>query len=458
MPTICSKNNQTTWQRTARCAVLTLFAAAFFATPLHGQAPTSTPATPATAPAEPLAYPGGMSMPWRIVGVDALTRAAARDALTRSLTTMRTAWLDDPQTFTAFLANRKPLTINRKRLTDQIGTGTPRTPLPSPAVTVEPTWCSFMDRHVFVVTVADTALNTLLGSAHVTIPIDRWEALGQGRAAFLSAQLPALTTRALAQATTKGAAPASDALHVGLSLARSLTRDDEGFSACIGLLVEEKLAPDYTVARALGTDHLATVRDTLGQRAALRRPTRGLVMAWSNPPERTLVNKATGPGPTRRLPVTLELKANMAETVFGGHVPVTHASRWTFAANGDQIGFTVDAGFKKLLDDERATLQLADWPQVARINRAWVYLDRGRAWGLKMNDRVVAEVDGEPVKGHVVRFFGPEAGLTSPRGFPIREGAIVYVRKNQRKARLGLEFRMDPREYPTPYPMTPSSK
>lgn len=396
-------------------------------------------------------------MPWRLVGIDTLARAEARDALAQSLGAMRASWLAGSQSLTTYLAGRRPLTINRQRLTDQIASGTPSARLPSPQVTVEPTWCSLMNHYVFVVTVADTQLNTLLGSGHVAIPRDRWDALGPGRGAFLTAELTRATQRALAAATTKGAAPATDALHVGLSLARSLSRADEGFSACVGLLLEEKLAPEFTVARALGTDLLATVRDAFGQKAALRRPTRGLVLHWSKPPESTLANTANPKGPSRVLPVTMKLVANVAETVFGKHVPVTHASQWTFAAAANQIEFTVDPGLRKLLSDERATLMLADWPQVARVDRAWVYLDRGRAWGLKMNDRVVAEVDGEPVKGHVVRFFGPEAGLTSPRGHPIREGAIVYVRKNQRMARPGLEFRFDPREYPTPYPMTPET-
>jgi hypothetical protein len=59
------------------------------------------------------------------------------------------------------------------------------------------------------------------------------------------------------------------------------------------------------------------------------------------------------------------------------------------------------------------------------------------------------------VKGHVVRFFGPEQKLTSPRGFPIEEGAILYIRKGQKLPMTGLEFKFDPREFPTEYPIPP---
>jgi hypothetical protein len=346
------------------------------------------------------------------------------------------------------------LTLNRQRLTDAIAAGTPSGGAVAGAasLTLEPTWCSLMDRHVFAVTVADTTLGTLLGAAHVTIARDAWAKLGKGQAPFLQGAVGKLADAALAKARAKSAARA-DALQIGLSLGRNVTRRDEGASACVNLLLEEKLAPAYTVARNLGDDRLATVRDALGQPAALRRPTRGLILSWTNLPETTRAGKA----PNRKLPVRLDLVATVAETVFGKHVPVAPLrGAWEFRASGDQIDFAVDPALTKLLDAERATLVLADAPQVAKVYGAWVYLDRGRAWGLKMNDRVVAPGANGPddlVKGHVVRFFGPEEGLTSPRGFPIREGAIVFVRRHQRDAKIGMTFTPDPRQYPTTYPI-----
>lgn len=413
-------------------------------------APASASAAAKDRATAPLAYPAALIMPWRVIGIDPLERGPARPALTQSITSMASAILTSPATFTTLLKAQPP-TINRQRLTDQMMVGAPKIPLPNQALTVEPTWCSLMDRHLFIVTVADSQLNTLLGSAHISISRTRWKDLGQAQSAFLQEQLPKLASAALKKAQAKGNGAATDTLNIGLSLGRNVTRNDEGFSHCVNLLVEERLAPDYTVARNLGTDHLATVRDALGLSSALRRPTRGFVMSWANPPETK---------PNRVLPVTLALKVQVAETVFGQPVPIKHQSNWAFSVGaGEQIQFTLDPAFKKILDDERSSLKVADMPQVAKIDRAWVYLDRGRAWGLKMNDRLVANtVGGDPkdlVKGHVVRFFGPEEGITSPRGFPIREGAIVFVRKSQRSARVGMTFRPDARQYATPFPIPP---
>jgi hypothetical protein len=155
----------------------------------------------------------------------------------------------------------------------------------------------------------------------------------------------------------------------------------------------------------------------------------------------------------RTLPVQMNLQATHAESVMGQPIDPIHRSQWTLGVNGDQATLPINQELLAYFRGEEAGLQLADAPQIAKIDRAWVYLDRGRAWGLKMRDRLIVKgLPGEPVKGHVVRFFGPEAGLTSPRGFPIREGAIVYIRKGQAQTRIGQELGFDGRQYPTPWP------
>ena len=92
---------------------------------------------------------------------------------------------------------------------------------------------------------------------------------------------------------------------------------------------------------------------------------------------------------------------------------------------------------------------LADVPQAAKIYGGWVYLDRGRAYGLHMDDRLVAkDASGKEITGHIVGFYGPEMGLKSPRGYLINEGAIMFVRKGQRETALGQAYTFDTRQYP----------
>jgi len=417
-------------------------------------------ASPAPSPdafpaaAAPLDYPSGIMLPWHLEGIDPEEAATARNALQSAFQTLAAAWLQAPRSLTAYVGGKRTVTLNARRLADRYQVGQVQTPAPT-ALTLQPSWCSVMDRHVFFVTVSDTRQGTLLASRHVSLPRSRGKEMTRREAtqlaAFLQARLPALARAALTEAATRAGQQPSDALHIGLSLGQEVTRRDEGSSLCLLQLLEEKLAPRYTIARALGGEELALVRDLLGQPHTLTRPTRGLVLSWTNL-SKTKAQRTT-------LPTSFALKATLAETVFGQHIPLAHTSRTRLAVGpADTITMTIDPTLTKLLTGEQQSLVLADWPQVAKVYGAWVYLDRGRAWGLKMRDRMVAEVDGETVKGHVVRFFGPELGLVSPRGFPIREGAILYIRKGQRQARVGLEFHMDPRTFPTPYPMQPASK
>jgi hypothetical protein len=69
-----------------------------------------------------------------------------------------------------------------------------------------------------------------------------------------------------------------------------------------------------------------------------------------------------------------------------------------------------------------------------------------------MNDRLYLDDGQRLIKGHVVGFYGSGLGLTSPRGFPIHEGAILFIRTGQKKVKLGDGFRFDPTQYPTPWP------
>lgn len=96
-------------------------------------------------------------------------------------------------------------------------------------------------------------------------------------------------------------------------------------------------------------------------------------------------------------------------------------------------------------------------PEVVQVRGAWAYLDRGRAWGLRMNDRVIATrgIEGTEsgvVRGHVVGYFGADAGLKDSRGQPIVEGAIVFVREGQERTREGVRFAMDPQTFPKDVP------
>jgi hypothetical protein len=387
--------------------------------------------------------------PWRIVGIDRSEQAKAKNALTKAQTTLVNAAGQNPQTLTT-LANAagKTVTINMKKISDKITSVTSTSQFPFPVI-IEPVWCTVADQHVLLVTIARTDNNELLGSAHSTIPGGNLKSSLQSGGDLFTPLMNNLLAKAQAAAQVRAAQPKVDALHVGLSTVLPEHRRDTGSGQCLNYLAEEKLAKDYTVARSEGADRLVSLRSIFDLEAKMRRPTRIFTMQWEQPDTFK---------PQLKMPLSMKLKTQVAESVFGHSTPRRYAGVVPISATPDRtININLPAEFNALFSEEKSTLLLAEWPQVAKIYGAWVYLDRGRAWGLKMNDRMVAMVDGKPVKGHVVRFFGPEQKLTSPRGFPVEEGAILYIRKGQKLPTTGLEFQFDPRQFPTTYPIQPGN-
>ena len=428
------------------------------------------------------AWPQALSLPWNIVGIDPARTAPVRAALRISERALAAACLDAAQTLSEFATTISPLPLNARRLADQIRIGQPKTAGGLVALAIEPLWTSLHDHDLFAVTVADAARNVLLGAAHTTIAKTQWP--NERPEEFLTEQLTNLANRALAQAAAHplanpDAMPA-DALHLSLGLGRESQRQDLGDDHSLNLLLEEALAPRYTVVRSLGGEALAAVRQILKLPSTLRRPTRALVARWSHLPEVVPVAigkpaPAKSPGrpaetaygqkisrPDRQragFPAQLQLKASFAETVHGEHLADRHQSSWEFTRSGDgRISFTIPPELEALLERERKSLLAKDLPLAIKIDRAWVYVDRGRAWGLKIGDRLIARVGPEPddlIKGHIVQYFGPELKLSSPRGFPIQEGAVIFIRTNQAKARPGIVFEYDPKTYPSPWPPRP---
>lgn len=443
---------------------------------------TSAWAQTATTPLAGSAWPQALSLPWNLIGIDPARAAPARAALNASEQALANACLSDPAPLTKLAEARQRVPLNARRLADRIQTGALKGQTGLVPVAIEPMWSSLRDYDLLTVTVVDAARQVLLGSAHAAVATTQWPRNGLER--FLSEQLTSLSQKALAQAAShplsRPEALARDALHLGISLGREAQRYDQGHDQSLNLLLEEALAPRYTVVRSLGLEALALVRQLLGLPSNLRRPTRTLVVRWAPDPEFIPVRlmqpapaksqgrpATTGFGqklprvqaPKPSLPTKVRLTATLAETVHGEHLTDRHQSTWEFAVTGDgRISFSVDPKLETLLAREQKSLLNNDMPQAVKIDRAYVYVDRGRAWGLKIGDRLLARIGNQPddiVKGHIVQYFGPELKLTSARGFPIQEGAVVFIRKNQAKAQVGMIFEYDPQTYPAPWPPRP---
>lgn len=234
-------------------------------------------------------------------------------------------------------------------------------------------------------------------------------------------------------------APPTDAVKLGFSLGKNSNRWFEGPEQVLTMILAQEVARSRRVVRFLGLNDVEFVRRALNQQAELQRASRQLVTIWD-------IKRS------RKMPLQTQLTMRTSEAVLGSAIQSVGPIGMNIPAD---LQWTMPEAVTTFLQQTAQTLQVSDAPQVAKIDRAWVYLDRGRAWGLKMNDRLVSRVGTDLVKGHVVGFYGSKLNIQSPRGYPVAEGAIVYVRKGQRETTIGQTFEFDPTTYPTPWPPEP---
>lgn len=266
------------------------------------------------------------------------------------------------------------------------------------------------------------------------------------------------------------------------------TRLDEISEVCLHLVVAASLYKDYRLLLNELREPLTALRwrmkkarmnpqinaqinpqidtdlEAFGKSPA--RPTRRLALAWLEDKPLKGQTAASDPEPEgqTRWPASIRIRWQLSEAVFGRGLAGTRAS---VQAQGGQSPLQEAAVVfdpralpnalalpGELLDQlrrEQLALVNTEQPAIAATYGAWVYVDKGRAYGLNMRDRLVIEGAGEeggPIKGHVIGFFGAERGLLSPRGYVISDGAIVFVRQGQSSVRAGQEWRYDTRRFP----------
>lgn len=303
---------------------------------------------------------------------------------------------------------------------------------------VMPIWCALKTDYVFLLRVVDANSNLLLAQDHFAIAKTELAEELRGDLS-LKIDFDALLNKIQNQANNIDIEQMTDenVFKLGLSLARESKRLDTGSYRCLNLLAEEQLlAKKVVVVNNHALETLFHIRMRTKLKTKIHRSTRTALIDWQLQPQ---ANR-------------YRFSSNMSESILGNRFQPNITELVQLTRNNRRIELTLPAPFIQQINDEKAALTTRPYPKIAHIYGAWVYLDRGRGYGLKMNDRLeVKALQGE-IKGHVVGFFGPHLNLKSPRGHTIREGAIVFIRKGQRKTNIGQELVYDTKRYPTPWP------
>lgn len=367
-------------------------------------------------------------LPWQLIGVDNEFVSRNGKKIQALHSQLQQSVLSTPQPLDLWMeAQGRTLPLNLKHSLHPILSGKSLGGLPASTYIV-PILCRIGDRIIVATELVSLKDNFLLSAKQQFTAREAWE--GDSPAPLT---IGAAWGQGLVSAIRQEDAEAP-AFKVDLSLLRSSHNSIDGTHQCLNMLLAHELQKTMMVPTPLDLLEGYRLRQNLIPDSAPKRSTRTFLLDW-------------GQNPTSNKLVALVIAS---ESVMSSQM--TPRGPVSFEIKPEENRIVVPDTFMKMLTDYRSQLLTKDKPQVAKVYGAWAYLDRGRAWGLDMNDRVYFEDGGRFVKGHVVGFYGSGLNLKSPRGFAIQEGAIVFIRKGQREVKVGDSFDFDPTAYPTPFP------
>jgi hypothetical protein len=375
-------------------------------------------------------------MPWQLIGLDAEFSLRHREQMQRMHRALQEAWIQDAQPLDQMAQKAGvTLSLNEQRLAHKIMAGSTRSRL-NGAHHLQPVICPVGDKLLFAIELISTDRLQLLAAEQILVPRADWE---QWKKVAPPPLLPSpswetATQKLLAAAAVARESARENPFKLRLGLLRGSHDGRQASHLCLNMLMAHALAPSFTVLPLIGELESFHLRRVWNIEEPMLRATRELVLDW---------------GMSSQAPL-FQAEARWSEAVLGSSINAQLRLRTSLDMSQERLQLPNE--FVQMLQSEAASLKADDWPQVAKIYGAWAYLDRGRAWGLEMNDRLYLDDGQRLIKGHVVGFYGSGLGLKSPRGFPIHEGAILFIRTGQKKVQLGDSFRFDPTRFPTPWP------
>jgi hypothetical protein len=375
-------------------------------------------------------------MPWQLIGLDAEFALRNREQLQKMHRILQEAWLKNAQPLDQMAQKAQvKLSFNEQRLAHSILVGATQATLLE-AHHLQPVICPVGDNLLFSIALISTNKVQLLAAEQILVPRSAWERLLKPGP---KPTMPEKSWQDALQNLLKEAEQTRESAYdnpfkLRLGLLRGSHDGRKGSHLCLNMLTAHALAPTFTVLPLVGereTFHLRRVWDI---QEPMLRATRELVFDW-------------GMGPHGS---QFEAVARWSEAVLVSSIDSKLQVRTSIDIREAKLQLPNE--LIQVLKKEAQSLKADDRPQVAKIHGAWVYLDRGRAWGLDMNDRLYLDDGQRLIKAHVIGFYGSGLGLKSPRGFPIHEGAIIFIRKGLKQVQIGDDFRFDPTEFPTPWP------
>jgi hypothetical protein len=419
----------------------TTFAQTVSIPPQNQEIKTVTTDNNAASNAKPL--PDLIIMPWQTLSIDPDMARSTRAARQEATAIVRQIFSAEATDMAALAPKNPAFESARSELKDVLAT---KTSGKLPSLAIIPFWTKIHDHDLLGIAIVDSTNNTLKTVSHRLLPKSYWaESLRtKSLSKFFVDTLRDVTQKVnLASLGT----PKEDLSLVIRNQAVS-SRLNEIDRTALALMLSAQVSQEFTVINPLSTELMTTIHGFYGLKNTMRKANREVIarIIYDQNPIHV------------KLPVKLTLNIRGADAVFGQTLPWSWTEPMTIAAKSDgTMDIAISDRLKKELTTELQGLNRSELPQIAKIKGAWAYVDKGRAWGLQMNDRLVGSEIPGAIKGHVVSYYGPELNLKSPRGWPIHEGAIIYIRKGQKNLKIGQTFTYDSMKVPTQWPPVSSA-
>ena len=309
-------------------------------------------------------------------------------------------------------------------------------------IAVFPLWTRLHDHDLVALVAVDSLQNTIRYLTHRVLPSQRWQAAATSKnyELFFNPEFSELANVLKPDniKTTK------EDMAVAFVDQTASERSNEIDRTTLDLFLANKIAgdpqsPAFAVINPFASELLTSIQKLYKIDSSMRKSNRTVFTRITY--DKTPVNA--------KLPLVLTLHISAADGVFGQTLPWSWSEHLTVKAKNDNtLELDVSTKLQDALNAEKTSLRRDELPQISKIRGAWAYVDKGRAWGLRMNDRLMISDGSGKIKGHVVGYFGPELKLKSPRGWPIHEGAIIFIRKGQKDIREGQSLMYDPMKVP----------
>lgn len=417
----------------------------------------------AAEPTKNLQWPQAILLPWTAPGIHPSLLSSYKNQLNQAIEKLKDTWLKESQSLSSIMAANSYAPM--KTWAQNIWVGTTSTK--NAGVILQPALCRLKEGWMIYLSMADMKRNTLIDARHRFIPFpdtiqnDNKNTDPPDLDFFSGPILEILNDLNSPESSVfRNTNTSANALHISFSSGQNITHSDQLSSSCLNLLLKETLGFSWTFLKDLDRESVERLRHIYGNNflnppERLKRATRMVHLTWFFEKD-----SLDSPSP---FPLRLKSRIGFSESVFARVFEKFESGKqgsWKLEKKGNTLSLSSEDdsldNLKKHLEVEKKALALAELPKISHIMGAWAYLDKGRAWGLKMDDRLVIKEGGQAgspgaitgsIKGHVVGFFGEEAGLKSPQGYKIHEGAILFIRKGQNKTRVGQSFDFDPQTY-----------